>query len=100
MDGARALRWRAAFNNNRRQLVKIGGVAVLFILLMAASAGAQTSWTGTSSTAWATAANWTAGVPTATVDAIIGDTNFTGLFQPSLSANSACKSLTIGTGTK
>ncbi len=60
----------------------------------------QTSWTGASSTSWGTAANWTAGVPTASVDAIIGDANFTGTRQPALGAASVCKSLTIGTGTK
>ena len=73
-------------------------------MLFTASAGmAQTSWKGTSSTAWSTAANWTAGVPTATVDAIIGDANFTGASQPSLTASGtsgACRSLTIGTGSK
>ncbi len=58
----------------------------------------QTSWRGTSSTAWSTAGNWTAGVPTASVDAIIGDANFTGAFQPTLTAAAVCKSLTIGTG--
>lgn len=61
---------------------------------------AQTSWKGTVSTNWSTASNWTAGVPTSTVDAIIGDANFTGSFQPSLSGNGAeCRALTIGSGT-
>ena len=60
----------------------------------------QTSWKGTSSTDWSKAANWTNGVPTATVDAIIGDANFTGSNQPSLTVSSVCKSLTIGTGIK
>ncbi len=59
---------------------------------------AQTSWKGTTSTNWSTGSNWTAGVPTATIDAIIGDASFTGGFQPTLTANSACKSLTIGSG--
>lgn len=75
-----------------------------FVLLVAAliavvTANAQTSWKGTGSTSWSAATNWTAGVPTASVDAIIGDTNFTGASQPVLTVNSVCKSLTIGTGT-
>lgn len=69
-------------------------------LLAAPLALAQTSWKGTSSTAWGTAANWTAGVPTASVDAIIGDANFTGANAPTITKAAACKSLTLGTGTK
>jgi hypothetical protein len=57
---------------------------------------AQTSWKGTTSTSWGTASNWTAGVPTATIDAIIGDANFTGPNQPTISVSAKCKSLTIG----
>ncbi|MFA6457497.1 MAG: hypothetical protein WCW40_11805, partial [Bacteroidota bacterium] len=72
----------------------------LFVLGMTTGLFAQTSWRGTTSTAWGTAGNWTAGVPTATVDAIIGDANFTGANQPNLGTAGACKSLTIGTGTK
>ncbi|MGK2861859.1 MAG: beta strand repeat-containing protein, partial [Chitinophagaceae bacterium] len=60
---------------------------------------AQTSWTGSTSTNWITASNWTAGVPTATVDAIVGDANFIGVNQPKISNTANCKSLTIG-GTK
>src|SRR5436190_10494429 len=59
-----------------------------------------TSWKGTINTDWNNPANWTAGVPTASVDAIIGNTNFTGTSQPDLSGSSACRTLTIGTGTK
>ena len=61
---------------------------------------AQTSWKGTSSTSWSTAANWTAGVPTASLDAIVGDANFTGANQPSITGTAVCKSLTLGTATK
>jgi fibronectin-binding autotransporter adhesin len=61
---------------------------------------AQTSWKGTTSTSWSTASNWTNGVPTAAVDAIIGDASFTGNFQPGLTVQSSCKSLTIGSGAK
>ncbi len=60
---------------------------------------AQTSWIGGVSTNWKTASNWTAGVPTSTIDAIIGDANFTGPFQPVLTGATAnCRALTIGTG--
>ncbi len=71
---------------------------VLAILLMAgASVCAQTtSWKGTVSTSWSTASNWTNGVPTATVDAIVGDASFTGTFQPTISTSAATKNLTIG----
>src|SRR6266545_2812268 len=69
----------------------------LFLIQLGAYAQ-TTSWKGTSNTDWNRAANWTAGVPTASVDAIIGDANFTGANQPDLSASSVCKSLTIGTG--
>jgi hypothetical protein len=64
------------------------------------AAGQTTAWKGTVNTSWSTAGNWTAGVPTASTDAIIGDANFTGANQPALSANSSCKSLTLGTGSK
>jgi hypothetical protein len=39
-------------------------------------------------------------VPTSAVDAIIGDANFTGAFQPVLNGTSTCKNLTVGNGTK
>lgn len=74
-----------------RFLLAIGMAAIVF-----AGYGQTTSWRGTSSTAWATASNWTNGVPTATVDAILGDANFTGTFQPSITATSTCKALTVG----
>ncbi|MEP7375153.1 MAG: hypothetical protein ABI675_17270 [Chitinophagaceae bacterium] len=61
--------------------------------------GQTTSWKGTTNTSWTNVANWTAGVPTATLDAIIGDANFTGANQPTTSGTVNCKSLTIG-GTK
>ncbi|HVI47043.1 MAG TPA: hypothetical protein VM802_19355 [Chitinophaga sp.] len=60
---------------------------------------AQTSWKGTVSTAWSTAANWTAGIPTSSVDAIIGDANFTGAFAPNINSSSSCRALTVGAGT-
>src|SRR5262249_21391116 len=72
---------------------------LLWLGLGTISVFAQTSWKGTSSASWGTAANWTAGVPTSTVDAIIGDANFTGANQPDITQNSTCKSLTVGAGT-
>jgi hypothetical protein len=39
-------------------------------------------------------------VPTSTVDAILGDANFTGTNQPAINSSSACKSLTLGGGSK
>lgn len=69
-------------------------VCALFIPTLSA----QTSWKGTSSTNWNQASNWTAGVPNSGVDAIIGDANFTGPFQPSLSTGGGgnCRALTVG----
>lgn len=76
-------------------------IVCILVLCQAFIVCSQTSWKGTTSTVWATASNWTAGVPSSTVDAIIGDANFTGSFQPSLTSGSpVCKSLTLGTGTK
>lgn len=70
-------------------------VAAVILLLLPFALQAQTSWKGTASTAWSTAANWTAGVPSSTVDAIIGDANFTGPYQPAVSHPASCRSLTI-----
>ncbi|MBM4166669.1 MAG: T9SS type A sorting domain-containing protein [Ignavibacteria bacterium] len=56
----------------------------------------STSWIGGTNTQWSNAANWTNGVPTASVDAVIGDGNFNGPNQPSLVGASVCKSLAIG----
>jgi hypothetical protein len=57
-----------------------------------------TSWKGVTSTNWTTASNWTSGVPTSTVDAIIGDANFSGSFQPALNGTANCKNLSVGSG--
>lgn len=69
----------------------------LSILPLAAQ---TTSWMGVTSTDWSISSNWTNGVPTASIDAIIGDANFTGANQPDLTNSSYCKSLTIGNGSK
>ena len=71
-------------------------ICILLLLCSSSSLKAQTSWTGATSTGWSTATNWTAGVPSATIDAIIGDANFTGSFQPTFTVTSYCKTLTIG----
>src|SRR6266571_2773736 len=70
------------------------------VLVQSAAYSQTTSWRGTASSDWSVGANWTAGVPTSALDAIIGDLNFTGANQPSITAKSFCKSLTIGTGAK
>ena len=78
--------------------LKLITVALAWLLPVFATMG-QTSWKGTSSTAWSTAANWTAGVPSSTVDAVIGDANFTGPNSPTISGSAAsCRSLSLGTG--
>ncbi|CAN5378867.1 hypothetical protein BH11BAC3_BH11BAC3_02010 [soil metagenome] len=71
-------------------------LAVLLLLSLPALNYAQTSWTGITSTNWATATNWTSGVPLATTDVTIGDASFTGAFQPAISAAALAKNLTIG----
>ncbi|MFD1875677.1 T9SS type A sorting domain-containing protein [Hymenobacter bucti] len=55
-----------------------------------------TTWTGVISTAWFTAANWSAGVPTATIDAIIPAG---APFAPLITAGTAeAQNLTLSTG--
>lgn len=77
---------------------------ILFLTLAAflffCSNAQTTSWKGTVSTSWKNSGNWTNGVPTSSKDAILGDANFTGSFQPRVSASAQCKNLTIGGGTK
>ena len=69
---------------------------IAICLLCFTQSFSQTSWTGTVSTSWSLAGNWTSGVPTVSQNAIIGDASFTGLFQPTVAANAACANLTIG----
>lgn len=75
---------------------------LVWIVLLAGMTGpgianAQTtSWRGTISTSWSNSANWTNGVPNANVDAVIGDANFTGLWDPYISSSAATRNLTIG----
>lgn len=77
-------------------------MAATAALLFAVSAGfaATTSWRGVTSTAWATATNWTNGVPVATTDVIVGDANFTGANQPTISTAALCLTVTISGSTK
>lgn len=58
----------------------------------------STSWTGAADSVWANASNWTSGVPTQTVDAVIGDANFTGSNEPAITAAAACRALTVASG--
>jgi hypothetical protein len=69
---------------------------LILLFLSVLCSFAQTSWTGVSSTKWSTASNWTAGVPTSTVDAVLGDANFTGPNQPTVDNPGVCKSISIG----
>jgi hypothetical protein len=56
-----------------RQL-SLAWIGLMYLLLMGLTAQAQTTWTGTTSTDWATASNWnTRSVPTATDNVIIPD---------------------------
>jgi fibronectin-binding autotransporter adhesin len=71
-------------------------ILALICVCLTSTTLAQTSWKGTSSTAWSLASNWTNGVPTATVDAILGDASFTGPNQPTVDLGASCKSLTLG----
>jgi hypothetical protein len=79
-------------------LLKIRILSTVFCLFVISffTNAQSTSWRGTTSTSWTNAANWTNGVPTATVDAILGDASFTGVNQPTVNATGSCKSLTIG----
>ena len=70
--------------------------AVSTIFCIFSFAQTTTSWKGITNTSWGTTTNWTNGLPSSTNAAIIGDASFTGSFQPTLSAASTFKSLTIG----
>lgn len=69
---------------------------LILLLSLPVTVWCQTSWKGTVSTTWNDANNWTAGIPTASVDAVIGDASFTGSFQPTISSvTAACRTLTL-----
>ncbi|MCF6408019.1 T9SS type A sorting domain-containing protein [Chitinophaga filiformis] len=81
--------------NTDRQFIRVCFTLLIFLSSLPVSLWAQTSWKGTVSTAWNDAANWTAGVPTSTIDAVIGDASFTGSFQPTVNATGSCNALTL-----
>ncbi|SDF68010.1 hypothetical protein [Chitinophaga filiformis] len=83
--------------NTDRLFIRVCFTLLILLSGLPVSLWGQTSWKGTVSTAWNNAANWTAGIPTATVDAVIGDASFTGSFQPTISASASCNSLTLVT---
>ena len=71
------------------------GLCIVFVAV-GTSARAQTTWTGATSSDWFTGTNWTSGVPTNSVAAIIasGPSN-----QPVVAFSGAtCKTLTLNTG--
>lgn len=69
----------------------------LFLLALASTGASQTTtWLGTSSTAWSTAANWSHGVPTSATNASIPRGT---LRQPTLTGMGACRNLVVETGT-
>ncbi|MGE0590568.1 MAG: beta strand repeat-containing protein, partial [Cyclobacteriaceae bacterium] len=73
-------------------------VGILFFFISLHVYAQSTSWIGGNSSIWRTASNWTNGVPDATKDVIIGDGNFTGPNEPTLSfwfGSGQCKSLTL-----
>ncbi len=53
-----------------------------------------TTWTGAINTDWSLVANWTNGIPTASLQAVIPNV----VNQPTLTSNSECSDLTIQTG--
>lgn len=69
---------------------------LVFFISTNTSFSQSTSWKGTVSTAWSTAGNWTNGIPSASLDAIIGDASFTSSNNPTITGTANCKSLTIG----
>src|SRR6185503_8533609 len=72
-------------------------IAVFILLSNAYKAfGTTTSWTGASSTAWTNVLNWTNGVPTASVDAVIDNATPGYTQDPTLNAHSlVCATLSI-----
>jgi phage gp45-like len=57
---------------------------------------ASTTWDGSASNDWNNAANWSAGIPTSSMDVIIPFTGITNF--PTLSAAGTCKNITIASG--
>lgn len=71
-------------------------ILVTAFILTISCALAQTTWTGTTSTNWFTIGNWSAGIPTSTVDAVIPAGT---PFSPAIGAGGAiCRVLTLNAG--
>jgi hypothetical protein len=68
---------------------------MIAVLLSSAVLFAQTSWTGTTSTAWENAANWTAGVPNSGTAVNLGNASFTGANQPTITSSASAASITF-----
>ncbi|MBW8687426.1 T9SS type A sorting domain-containing protein [Chitinophaga rhizophila] len=87
--------------NTDRRFTPYYFTILILLLGLPATVWCQTSWRGTVSTVWNDANNWTAGIPTASIDAVIGDAAFTGSFQPTISSvTAACRALTLVAGAK
>jgi len=72
---------------------------LLFLAVFSTKTEAQsTSWKGTADATWNNSSNWTAGVPSSTIDAVIGDTSFIGPNEPTINTAVSCKGLTIKPG--
>lgn len=75
-------------------------LSLAFLSLFVGMYSQTTSWTGAVDSTWHNAANWTAGVPTGTVDAVIGDANYSGTYQPAVLVGASCRALTLNNGFK
>ncbi|RYY14132.1 MAG: hypothetical protein EOO36_14760, partial [Cytophagaceae bacterium] len=73
-----------------------GSVASSSFRLTCVAPITSTTWTGASSSDWFTASNWTNGVPTATIDAVINPV--AGVAPLLASGSAAARNLTLGAG--
>ena len=71
------------------------GILFLYLSFSVALFAQTTSWTGRLNEQWDDAENWTMGVPTDSVVAVLGDSCFTGGFEPIVSSSSRCKALLL-----
>ncbi len=67
-----------------------------FVLAVLPATAQTTSWTGAHSTGWYTSANWTSGVPNASLHAVIGDEHHTGRYNPVATGSINAKSVLLG----
>ncbi|WP_207496549.1 hypothetical protein [Aridibaculum aurantiacum] len=70
-------------------------LALLFMAFSVAGLAQTTSWIGHDRN-WARTYNWTNGIPTSTMDIIVGDANFIGFSQPTIPATATFRSVTVG----